>query len=131
MLVDSNIFLEFLLKQKNADKCKILLNNTAIGEVKAVVSDFTIDSIALVMGRNKLSIKEIYSFVKKLVNSEGIRIYFVNIKDRFAALALMEKYNLDYEDAIVLQSALSAGCKEIVSFDRDFDNIKEIKRVEP
>ncbi len=37
----------------------------------------------------------------------------------------------DLEDALTLQCALTNKCKEIVSFDRDFDKVKEIKRLTP
>lgn len=53
------------------------------------------------------------------------------MKDRFNALFLISKYNLDYEDAMVLQSAILTRSKEIVSFDKHFDKVKEIKRIEP
>jgi len=70
-------------------------------------------------------------FLRKLLKSKGLKIYKLTMKDRFIALQYIEKYNLDYEDAITLQSAISSGCKEIVSFDSDFDKIKEIKRIGP
>ncbi|HLC72042.1 MAG TPA: hypothetical protein VJH37_00505 [Candidatus Nanoarchaeia archaeon] len=42
-----------------------------------------------------------------------------------------KKYGLDYEDALVLQSALSTKSGQIVSFDTDFDDTNGIERVEP
>lgn len=131
MIIDANIFLEFLLKQKKFEECRIFLNKTVTGEIKAIISNFSVDSIIILMARNNLNVVEIETFLKKLVNSRGINIYFFNIKDRFNALLLMDKYGLDYEDAIVLQSAFATGSKEIVSFDKHFDKIKEIKRIEP
>lgn len=43
----------------------------------------------------------------------------------------MEKHKLDFDDAVTYFIAKSLGVKEIVSFDRDFDNLLGIKRVEP
>ncbi|MDP1695432.1 MAG: type II toxin-antitoxin system VapC family toxin [archaeon] len=131
MLIDANIFLELLLEQKNSDRCRTFLNKTANGEVSAVVSDFTIDSVILVMSNHGGDNKKIREFINKIINSKGIRIYSVSMRDRLEALNVMGKYNLDYEDAIVLQSALSTKSKEIMSFDRHFDKVSAVKRVEP
>lgn len=131
MIIDTNIFLEFLLKQKEEERCKIFLNKTVIGEVKAIVNDFTIDSIIIGMERNNLGFEEINLFLKKLIKSKGINIYSISIKDRLNALNLMTKHNLDYEDSLVLQSAVATDSNEIMSFDKHFDKVKEIKRIEP
>lgn len=131
MIIDANIFLELLLKQEKSDKCKIFLNKTVNGEINAALSDFSIDSIIISLARNKIDIDIIKQFLQKLVRSKGIRVYSVNLKDRLNALVFMEKYNLDYEDALILQSAVSTGSEEIVSFDKHFDKINEVKRIEP
>ena len=131
MLIDANIFLELFLDQEKKDNCRNFLNKTVKGELNVTVSDFSIDSIILNMGHNKLETSKIKSFLHKLMSSKGIRIYSVNMTDRLNALNHMKKYNFDYEDSIILQSALSTKCKEIVSFDRHFDKVKEIRRIEP
>ena len=53
------------------------------------------------------------------------------MNDRTKALDLMIKYKLDYEDSLILQCAFSTKSKEIVSFDKHFDKVQEIKRIEP
>ena len=53
------------------------------------------------------------------------------MQDRIEALKLMKKHSLDYEDALTLQAAISTNSEEIVSFDKHFDSVKEIKRIEP
>ncbi|MBI2632041.1 type II toxin-antitoxin system VapC family toxin [Candidatus Pacearchaeota archaeon] len=131
MLVDANIFLEFLLNQERAKEAVIFLNKILIGNISAYISSFTIDSIILTLYRNKIKIEDMRIFLKKLLRSKGFDIYQLTMKDRFLAFHHLEEYGLDYEDAITLQCALSAGCKEIVSFDSDFDKVKEIKRIEP
>lgn len=131
MLVDANIFLEFLLNQEKAKEAVIFLNKVIRGDIKAYISSFTIDSILLTLYRNKVKIEDMRIFLRKLLHSKGLEIYVLKMKDRFLAFNHIETYKLDYEDAITLQCALSAGCKEIVSFDTDFDKVKEIKRIEP
>jgi len=131
MLIDANIFLEVLLDQKKAEECKIFLRGIQSGKIKAVISTFTIDTIILAMTRHGTSLEKIKIFLNSLMNLKGLKGYSVNFKDRMLAVDLIKKYKLDYEDAITLQSAISSNCKEILSFDKHFDKIKEMKRVEP
>ena len=46
------------------------------------------------------------------------------------ALEIMENNNVGPRDAIHISSALSQGINEIISLDKDFDKVKEIKRIE-
>lgn len=130
MLIDANIFLEVLLKQEKSNQCKELLNKLISGEVSAVVSTFTIDSILLSMHRNGCSLEEMRQFMRKILRSRGIRFYVLSMKDRMGAFKYIKEYGLDYEDALVLQSAIITKCTRIVSFDSHFDRVKEITRVE-
>ncbi len=131
MLVDANIFLEILLGQKKSEACKDILRKIEAGEIRAFVSSFTIDTVILSMTRNKVSLQKVKIFLESLRNIKGLRWYNINFQDRLIALEHMKKYNLDYEDAITLQSAISSSCKEILSLDKHFDKIKEVKRISP
>ena len=131
MLIDANIFLEVILEQEKAEQCKLFLRDVLSGRKQAFISTFAIDSVVLTILRKYPDKNKARIFLINLLKYEGLKFYQIKVKDRINCLQLIEKYNLDYEDAIVLQSALSTGCKEIISFDTDFDNIKEIKRVEP
>ncbi|MEK6800746.1 MAG: type II toxin-antitoxin system VapC family toxin [Nanoarchaeota archaeon] len=131
MLIDANIFLEVLLDQEKASSCKKILEDIRKGKTKAIITNFTIDSIIIIMNRNKTDLSSIELFIKSLLSYQGLTIYQINFKDRLNALKLIEKYNLDYEDAITLQSAISTNNKELLSFDAHFDKVEEIRRIEP
>lgn len=130
MIIDANIFLEVLLEQKNSEKCKSLLREILNGEKQAFISTITIDSIVLVMIKYKIQKEKIELFLKSLVKYKGLRFYQIKLQDRIKAIYLMDKYKLDYEDSLVLQSAFSTQSKEIISLDKHFDKIKEIKRID-
>jgi predicted nucleic acid-binding protein len=56
------------------------------------------------------------------------------LPDRFIylrALDLYAQYPVDYEDALSIAHMERRGIREIVSYDRDFDRITEVTRVEP
>ncbi len=130
MLIDANIFLELLLNQQEAQKCLNFLEKVREGAIQAVVSTFTIDSILIELERHQKNSEIMKRFLQSLLGHRGLRIYVPTINDRTLAISHMS-FGLDYEDALTLQCAFSNNEKEIMSFDRDFDKIKIIKRVQP
>ncbi len=131
MIIDANIFLEVILDQEKSERCKIFLRDILNGDKQAAMLSVSIDSIVIVMLRNALESAKIKVFLESLIRYKGLKFYQPKIKDRINALHYMDIYRLDYEDALVLQSAISTKSEEIVSFDKHFDKVKEIKRIEP
>jgi predicted nucleic acid-binding protein len=129
MLIDTNIFLEILLEQKNTDKCKAFLREVFEGKTSAFISSFSIDTIALILTRSKVEPEKIKFFLSSLLSYKGLKIYYVRVNDRINCIDLMKNYNLDYEDALILQCCISTKSNRLVSFDKHFDKVKEIKRI--
>ena len=130
MLIDTNVFLELLLKQGEAQNCLYFLEKVREGVIQAVVSTFTIDGILIGLERHHKNAEIMEKFLRSLLGHKGLKIYSPTMTDRTLAIAHMTS-GLDYEDALTLQCAISNNEKEIVSFDKDFDKIKFIKRIEP
>jgi len=59
--------------------------------------------------------------INAIINLRGLFIEPLKLEDCIRALYLMENYEIDYEDAIHLSTALRIGAIEIVSNDIDFD----------
>ena len=130
ILVDANIFLEVFLEQEKSEQCKKILREIEAGK-SAFLSTFTIDAIIIIMGNYKVKPSKIELFINSLFNYDGLQIYSVTLKDRLEALKFMAKYGFDYENSITLQSAISCECDGLVSLDKHFDKVKEVKRIEP
>ncbi|MBI2580201.1 PIN domain-containing protein, partial [Candidatus Woesearchaeota archaeon] len=96
----------------------------------AVVSTFTIDSILIELERHQHDAEIMKRFLQSLLGHKGLRIYVPTMDDRLKAIAHLA-LGLDFEDALTLQSAIANNEKEIMSFDKDFDKIKSIKRTQP
>lgn len=47
------------------------------------------------------------------------------------SLSLFSRWNVDFADALLAAKALAGGDNLVCSFDRDFDRIPGVKRVEP
>ncbi|MDO8661535.1 MAG: type II toxin-antitoxin system VapC family toxin [Candidatus Woesearchaeota archaeon] len=129
--LDANIFLEVLLCQEKVGESESLLRKIASNSIRAVISNFSIHSIALMLDRCKKSPEDIKIFLISLRSYTGLSIYSPSIADTVIASGYMKKFGLDFEDSLVLQCCLATGCKTIVSFDKDFDGISVIKRMTP
>ena len=130
-LIDTNIFLEVLLKQERSERCKVFLYKILTGELEAIVSDFSIYSIVIRMEHENRGTEQIKKFLSSLESYKGLRIHSLSLHEKICATDLMKEYSLDFDDALQLQAALSNNIKEIISFDDDFDSIQIIKRIEP
>ena len=131
MIIDTNIFLEVLLEQEKCEKCVVFLKDFADGLKEGFLTTFSIDSVVISMLNNDKDEEKIKIFLSSLLKYKGLKLYQVKIRDRINAMILMKKHNLDYEDALILQSAIATNSGEIVSFDKHFDKVKDIKRIEP
>ena len=128
-LIDTNIFLEILLARKNKNSCKKFLKKVHTGDIQGIVSKFSLYSIEILLtSLNKM--KELNLFLSSLLKSQGLIIKTTTITDELQILALMKKYNLDFDDAIQFYIAIKNNVKNIVSFDKHFNNLS-IKRIEP
>ena len=129
--VDANIFLELLLEQKRADHCETFLTRIKDGKDEAVITDFLVDAIALVLERHGKSSVELATFISSLSAYKGLRVYFLSLADRLFATRHMKEFGLDFDDATTYQAIKRTNVNTVVSFDTDFDGIEGITRMEP
>ena len=130
-LIDANIFLELELGQSRSSECKEFLSQVARGRIKAVTTDFILDSVALVMEDKRSPPKDIRKFFVSLALYNGLSIYSLDLKDRIVASEEMIRERLDFDDSTSIAAMRRLKIKDIVSFDKDFDGAKALTRVEP
>lgn len=128
-LVDTNIFLEIMLSQTRREDCKKLLALLRDGKAKGIVTDLSVHSIIVLMDKFK-KLKELKIFLLSLTAYKGLYVYTTSIADEVKAVEAAEESELDIDDAIQYVAALSINADSIISFDKDFDNLK-IPRREP
>jgi predicted nucleic acid-binding protein len=131
--IDTNIFLEVLLKRKRKDECKKFLKEVKNGEITAIFSHFSLYSIEILLSSQK-KYKALRKFLISLAHYKGLVIYNTKVSDQLKIIELMKKYSLDFDDALQLCIALMNQIQRIVSFDSHFDkDFKDInfKRIEP
>lgn len=129
--IDSNVFLELELDQERADECEALLNKVRKGSLRAVITGFHIDGILIIMENYGKGPDDLKTFLSSLLGYKGLEIYLLSLLDRISATKWMNKLNLDLDDAIAYYVMMRFNIDKIVSYDKHFDPIKDIMRLEP
>jgi predicted nucleic acid-binding protein len=130
-LIDANIFLEVLLKQQRSKACKAYLRRVKDGEISAMTTSFIVDTVSILMDHAECEPRQIRKFLLALLKYKGLMIYELSLGDRVTATVLMDELRLDFDDATVCAAMRAANSKEIVSFDKHFDGVAGIRRIEP
>ncbi len=126
--IDSNIFLNALLKEKKEKENAVkIIENIVSGKMEAFTSALTWDEITYVLKKffgKEIAEKQGSKFLK-MPNLELIS----TTKDIITkSQEIFVKYQINPRDAIHAASAMSINA-DIISEDSDFDKIKGIKRI--
>ncbi|MHA1972286.1 MAG: type II toxin-antitoxin system VapC family toxin [Candidatus Hodarchaeales archaeon] len=129
MLLDTNIFLEVQLRQEKSNKAEEILKAVSENRIQAFITDYSIDSIAIIMEKYNKSSYEIKQFLLSLLAYKGLKFYQLSIYDKIEATDYMESLNLDFDDSCMYQAMKVLNENIIASFDNDFDKIPGIQRI--
>jgi len=130
--VDTNVFLRYLVNDdpEKADACEILFQRAIDGEEALFTTDMVVAEIVWVLeSYYELSRREVREKLEKILNTQNLDCS--NSEIIINALAVYEEKNIDYIDAYNASILRMKGINEIYSYDRHYDRIKWMKRVEP
>jgi predicted nucleic acid-binding protein len=130
--LDTNVFLRHLLADipEQSQKASAYFRDIEEGTKKAHISDIVVLEVVFTLERAyKRTKAEIQSAVLPLLELPGILLPGKR-KFREIFMLYVEK-NISFADAYHAVSMQKLNLTEIVSFDRDFDKLPAIKRVEP
>jgi predicted nucleic acid-binding protein len=125
ILVDTNIFLEYLLGRGHAEDCARLLSKLSSGEMEGMVTRYSLHSIESVYRSEFLA-----GFLANVDRSIGLYVRDTTTAEEAEVATLAKSIGRDYDDAMQYFVAKRVGTEAIVSFDRHFDGL-DIRRVEP
>jgi predicted nucleic acid-binding protein len=131
--IDTNIFLRTLvlenpqMTRESAAVLRLIKN----GVIKAYTNDLVIAEINWVLRQVYLTSKEQrIKSIKGIIKLKNLKI--VTETDFLLGLNLYEQYNIKFIDALIAANRLIQKRQAIiVSYNKDFDKIKGIKRLEP
>jgi predicted nucleic acid-binding protein len=135
MFADANIFLRALAADDPTkfNACTDLLRRVDRGEVEITTCEAILTEVVYVLSSRAtygLSHEEIRARLAPLIRMRGLRLsrkhLYLQALDLFATHA-----TLDFEDALCVVHMQQLGISEILSYDRDFDRIAVVQRIEP
>ena len=130
--VDTNVFLRFLVNDDpaKADACEALFRNAIAGDEALCTSDMVIAEIIWVLELYyELKKADIRESVEKILNTRNIDC--PNRKIIISALSIYVEKNIDFIDAFNAFKLKRDEINEIYSYDKHFDRVDWIKRIEP
>ena len=134
--LDTNVILRFLTKddEEKAQASFELFRRVSLGEEELFTCEAIVAEVVFVLvsrrGPYRLTHEEIRDRLVPILTLRGLRLpqkrVYLAALDLFASASF-----LDFEDALAIAHMQRQGIGEIVSYDRDFDRIAEVERIEP
>lgn len=132
--IDTNIFLRHLTRDDpvKAQACFELFKKAEKNEITLITTEAVISEVVYVLSSKRLynlSHSEIRSLLYPILSLKGLKL--ANRKMYLRTLDLYATYSLDFEDCLVVAQMERQNITEIYTYDRDFDRISNITRLEP
>jgi predicted nucleic acid-binding protein len=133
--LDANIFIRYLVEDdvEKTDACARLFGRLDRNEETATTCEAIIAEVVYVLSARAiygLSAEEIASRLRPLILLPGLQLGQKRVY--LEALDLYSSYHhLDFEDALAIAHIEDLHLTEITSYDRDFDRVPGVVRVEP
>lgn len=132
--IDSNIFINPIIYDQEvvqeAKRSRNFLLEVASGRVEGYTSIITWDEITWAV-RKLLGLDISLTQGRKFLSFPNLKFLAIKKTTVLKSQEIMEKYKIRPRDAIHIATALENRITTIVSYDEDFDQVKEIKRIEP
>jgi uncharacterized protein len=131
-LIDANIILRFLTNDEpnQAAACAKLLQRVEQGTEEVFLPDLIIADIVWTLEKYyQVDKGEIQELMGRILALRGLKSNSKNTVYR--AFEIFVDHNIDWTDAFISAQMLSAGQEEIYSYDRDFDRVEGLTRLNP
>jgi predicted nucleic acid-binding protein len=129
--LDANVILEAELKQQKSEEARKLLHKIKDNKIKCLTTDFHVYSTIVIIENLGTNAGQMAVHISSLMGYNGLTVYRPSIYDWLKAAKHMRERKLDFDDALAYQSMKANNLDKIISYDKHFDKLKDIKRLEP
>ena len=128
MYIDSNIFIFAAINQdENGERCRNIIKLIEEEKISCAASYLIIDEIIWVL-KKKIGKKDAITIIKAIL-SLPIKWLSIDESSIIRMVDILENTNIDPRDALHIACMLNNGLSTILSEDKDFDRIKNVKRI--
>lgn len=133
---DSNVFLHAFLiprrtltkeEQHVKDEAKTIVKRIERGEDVAMTTVHLSEVVNII--ETGLNLQKSLGFLAWIITSENIKVHPVSAEDYESAMPLAKDSNISANDALAYLSMKTHKLKEIYSFDKHFDKLKDVIRL--
>lgn len=119
-LLDTNIFLEYLLDQERADEVTAFFHRVHKQQTPLLCAHYSIHSIESTLSVRKewSKLSDFLSFIEKM---PSIAVYQTSLPEEQQITQLISEKKLDFDDTLQYFVAKKNNCSAIISFDKHFD----------
>jgi len=131
-VLDANILLRYLLRDVpgQAERARALIHRIRDGREEVYMPDIALADVVWTLHRfYKRTRQEIRDVLLPILEMNGLRM-----RDKATviyAVLLFAELGIDFSDALIAAEMLRSGREEIYTYDRDFDRVPGLRRVEP
>jgi predicted nucleic acid-binding protein len=134
VFVDTSVFIRYLADDDppKTERCTDLLERAERGEIALVTSEGVVAEVVYVLASPRL-----YNVPRAVLAPKIIRVLLGRgmALDRkpevLAALARFGSTALDFVDCLAIEHALATTAGQVASYNRDYDRVEGIRRIEP
>lgn len=134
LFLDTNVFVRYLTQDDpdQAARAYALLRRVEQGAQRATTTEAVLTEIVYVLSSKRLYHVPRATIRQRLLDLLALRGLRLRTKGVYRrALDLYAASNLDFEDCVIVAQMEHAGLTRLASFDKGFDAVPSITRVEP
>lgn len=130
MFIDANIFIHAALgRDKKAEECRNFLKKVESGEQNSHTSVLVLEEALKAISHFRGESPSV-EVINRFLRIKNLTVLALAKEDLECSFEFFKK-SLDVHDSLHLAIMKKQGITTILSYDKDFDSIKGIKRVEP
>lgn len=132
--LDANVILRYLTRDdpEKAGRCLELFQRVDQDQVELTTSESVIAEVVYVLSSPRLynlSPERIRDLMLPVLSLRGLKLLSRQLYCR--ALDIYATYHVDFEDALAVAHMEQQDITEMVSYDKHFDRVEGVKRIEP
>ncbi len=130
--VDSNVIIRFITDDPPdmATQAAALFQQVDDGSLQLVVDSISVaESVWVLSSFYGFSPSQIAPILSAFLSNDGI--VAADKDELLSALALYQEKNVDFADALLAIRMMKSGIPDVYSFDRHFDRIENVTRIDP
>ena len=130
--IDANVILRFVTADhpQMSPRCRELFARVQSGEEEVFLPEAALSDVVWTLNSfYHWPIENICRFIGDIVSLDGVQMSRKPLV--WGALSLFADGDVDFSDALIVSEMRRVDLYEIYSYDRDFDRIEGIARVEP